>query len=397
VTAPGSSFLTMVVVGTRPDALKMYPVYRGLQVAGMKAVVVATAQHNELLDSVFGELQFKPDYNLGVMLEDQQLPGLTARLFIGIEEAICKISPDLVLVQGDTTSSMVGALVAYYHRIPVGHVEAGLRTGDPYRPFPEEANRRIISQVADFHFAPTRRAKRNLLSEGIKCGKVLVTGNTAIDTLLATLERGPVVRDRRLKEILAGDDTLISVTAHRRESFGAPMQELIGALTEISGHLPGVRIIYPVHPNPSVRGPVTRGLESMNRIDLLEPLRYGDLVRLLRASWLILTDSGGIQEEAPSLGKPVLVLRDKTERLESIEAGIARLVGMDREAIVQAVFSLFRDRKAYESMIPRCNPYGDGRAAERIVRLIRARFLGNEVATEEFKDPSIELEAVDCE
>ena len=381
---PASPFRVVVVVGTRPDALKMYPVYRELRRRGVDVVVVSTTQHSDLLERVFEELDFRPDHHLDVMVEDQRLSRLTGRLAFRLDEALERFSPDLLLVQGDTTSSMVAALVSFYHKIPVGHVEAGLRTGDPFRPFPEEINRRMIGHVADYHFAPTPRAKDNLIREGIDPDRILVTGNTAIDTLLVVLERGAEVRDERLRGILDGDGVLISVTAHRRESFGRPMRELALALEEIASRFEAARIVYPVHPNPSVRRPILDALSGKKGIELIDPLSYGDLVRLLRSSWLILTDSGGIQEEAPSLGKPVLVLRDKTERVESIDLGIARLVGMNREEIVRTVSDLMASEDLYRKMVPVENPYGDGRAAKRIVEAIMCRYLKEEGWPAEF-------------
>ena len=389
MTGTRKRFRILLIVGTRPDALKMYPVYRGLKEKDFDVVLLSTTQHSELLSQVFDELGFAPDISLNVMEEDQKLPRLTGRLADKLDEAIRESAPDLVLVQGDTTSSMVGALVSYYHRIPVNHIEAGLRTGDPYQPFPEEINRKVISQIADFHFTPTPRALGNLLAEGVGRDRVLVTGNTAIDTLLEILSRKPEFRNKRLKEVLETDAVVIAVTAHRRESFGEPLEELLEAMIGLARELKGTRIVYPVHPNPSVHGPVTRALSGRQGIELVDPLGYGDLVRLLDRSRIILTDSGGIQEEAPSLGKPVLVLREKTERQESIDAGIARLVGMNRQAIVETVFDLLRDEERYQAMVPRGNPYGDGKAAGRIVQSIRCRYLGSGTQPEEFHPPCL--------
>ena len=376
----------MVVVGTRPDALKMYPVWREVRRSGLEAVMVSTTQHSALLDQVFEELNFFPDYSLGVMVEQQQLSRLTGRLAFKLDEIMAEVSPGLVLVQGDTTSSLVGALVAYYHRIPVNHVEAGLRTGDPSRPFPEEVQRRMIAQLHDFHVAPTRKAMENLLAEGIDRNSIQISGNTAIDTLIETLERKPSIRDKRLEEVLNKEGDLITVTAHRRESFGEPLCELMGALIEITSRFSGVNIVYPVHPNPSVMEPVTRELGGRDRIHLIDPLGYGDLIQLLEASRLILTDSGGIQEEAPSLGKSVIVLRDKTERVETIESGVARLVGMDRARIVQAVIECLSENKRAGLAIPVENPYGDGIAARRIAGSILNRYLGVGEVPDEFSE-----------
>jgi UDP-N-acetylglucosamine 2-epimerase (non-hydrolysing) len=378
----------MIVVGTRPDAIKMYPVCREMDRWDLEKTLVSTTQHDDLLDSVFEELGFFPDITLNVMEEDQRLADLTGRLFQRLERAMRKTEPDLVLVQGDTTSSMVGALVAFYHRVPIGHVEAGLRTGDPIRPFPEEINRRIISTVTDVHFAPTRRARENLTDEGVDDHRIFVTGNTAIDTLLEMRRRKSPVRNERLKEILNRNEERIAVTAHRRESFGEPFDDFIRALSEIAEARKGVRIVYPVHPNPSVRGPVHGALDRIRGVELIEPLGYGDLVRLLDASRLILTDSGGIQEEAPSLGKPVVVLREKTERVESIRSGIAVLVGMDRTKIVETVLDLLSNPERYNEMVPARNPYGDGRAAERIVQSIRSRYFGGIDPPAEFQEPT---------
>ncbi len=383
--ALASPFRIVMVVGTRPDALKMYPIYRELIRNEIDVVVVSTTQHSDLLEQVFDELDFHPDHHLDVMVEDQDLSHLTGRLAFRLDDAIQKFSPDLVLVQGDTTSSMVGALVSFYHKIPVNHVEAGLRTGDPHRPFPEEVNRKIITHVADYHFAPTPRARVNLVGEGIDPDRILVTGNTAIDTLLEISDRAPAVRNETLRAILEEESVLIAVTAHRRESFGKPMSELASALREIASSFNGTRIVYPVHPNPSVRGPILEALSGREGIVLTDPLCYGDLVRLLGASWLILTDSGGIQEEAPSLGKPVLVLRDKTERVESVELGIARLIGMNHEKIVRAVSELMVSEEEYKKMVPVENPYGDGHSAERIVESIMNRYLEMKKMPDEFR------------
>jgi UDP-N-acetylglucosamine 2-epimerase (non-hydrolysing) len=365
----GPKFRIVVIVGTRPDALKMYPIYRELKEAALDVVVISTTQHSDLLTQVFEELDFYPDFNLDVMVEDQELSDLTGRLVARLDEAYRKFCPDLVLVQGDTTSSMVAALVSYYHKVPVNHVEAGLRTG---------------THVSDYHFAPTPRARENLIGEGIDGRKIFVTGNTAIDTLMTSLEKRPKIRDKKLKEILDSGDTLIAVTAHRRESFGEPLGELAEALIEIGASFNGTRVVYPVHPNPSVREPITGILAGKEGVELLDPLCYGDLIQLLNNSWLILTDSGGIQEEAPSLGKPVVILREKTERIESIDSGIGLLVGLDRRNIVQVVSSLLLDKKQYQSMVPVENPYGDGYAAKRIVSSIMHRHLGRESQPEAF-------------
>jgi UDP-N-acetylglucosamine 2-epimerase (non-hydrolysing) len=371
----------LVVFGTRPEAIKLAPVITELKRRPRKfrLTVAVTAQHRHMLDQVLAVFDIRPDFDLDVMRPGQTPSAVLSRVVEGIDRVLAKTRPDIVMVQGDTTSALAAALAAYHRRVAVGHVEAGLRTGDKYAPFPEEMNRRLISAVADVHFAPTAQARANLLAEGVPSRNVHVTGNTVIDALLAALAsnkpwRAPIV-DRLLKSKVHGPESkVILVTAHRRESFGPGVERICRALARIVRANPDVEVIYPVHLNPNVRKPVTKLLSGQDRIHLIEPLEYLEFCRLMKASYLILTDSGGIQEEAPALGKPVLVLRDKTERPEAIEAGTARLVGTDPATVVVQAGRLLRSRAAYRRMAEAKNPFGDGRAAQRIVRIIGSTF-----------------------
>lgn len=352
----------MVLYGTRPELIKMAPLVRELQRSPdlFKPILCTTAQHRDMLDQMQEVFGLRPDVDLNLMRADQSLNDLTARAFAELDPVLASVAPDLVLVQGDTTTAMVGALAAFHRRVPVGHVEAGLRTGDLARPFPEEANRRIIDTVADLHFAPTELGRRLLLAEGIPAEKVFVTGNTVVDALrwISSL----------LAEEPARDEVL--VTVHRRESFGPPLREIFAAIRELALSFPGTRWVYPVHRNPNVWGPAHEVLGGLANVELHEPFDYLGLVRRLRASRFVLTDSGGIQEEAPTFGKPVLVLRETTERPEGVEAGVARLVGSDRLRIVTEAGRLLSDAEAYATMATAVNPYGDGHAAERIATIL---------------------------
>jgi UDP-N-acetylglucosamine 2-epimerase (non-hydrolysing) len=358
---------TLSIFGTRPEAIKMAPVIQRLSESpSVESIVCITAQHREMLDQVLDLFDIHPDYDLDLMLPAQSLNELTANVFQGLEPVMESVQPDWVLVQGDTTTVMSAALLAYYHRVKVGHVEAGLRTGDKYQPFPEEINRRVLGVVADLHFAPTAWAQDNLLRESVPPEKIVVTGNTVIDALNVVIERpvdlftGP----------LAGleHETIILVTAHRRENFGDPMERIFWALREIAQHYGGrAHLIYPVHLNPRVQEPAKRMLSGVPNIHLIEPLAYLPMVHLMRRAHIILTDSGGIQEEAPGLGTPVLVLRERTERPEAIEAGTAILVGTDKDRIVSETRRLMDDEVAHAAMATAVNPFGDGHAAERIV------------------------------
>lgn len=357
------------VFGTRPEAVKMAPVVRQLaQTPGVESLVCVTAQHREMLDQVLRLFDIRPDVDLNLMRPGQTLAGLSAAVFTHLDPVLADLRPDWVLVQGDTTTVMTTALAAYYRRIRVGHVEAGLRTFDKWQPFPEEINRRVAGVTADLHFAPTERARQNLLREGIDDKLIHVTGNPVIDALHWAAEQPvpPLVVDLQAK---AAGRRLILVTAHRRENFGAPLENICAALRRIASR-GDVEIVYPVHLNPNVQEPVYRLLEGVPHITLLPPLDYLPLVHLMRTADLVLTDSGGIQEEAPGFGKPVLVLREVTERPEGVEAGTLRLVGTDPDRIVAAAASLLDDAAAYALMAQAVNPFGDGHAAERIVRAL---------------------------
>jgi UDP-N-acetylglucosamine 2-epimerase (non-hydrolysing) len=360
-----------VIVGTRPEAIKLAPVIRAAsEREGCVPVVIATAQHRALLDQALGWFQLAVDHDLGLMEPNQPVHVVLPRALPPLVTLLEAERPDWVIVQGDTTTTFCGALAGFYQALPVAHVEAGLRTGDLYRPFPEEANRRLTDALARHCFAPTERARANLLQEGISAAQITVTGNTGIDALFMVLDAAdPSGGDCNR---IAPDTRILLVTAHRRESFGPPLEAICRALRRLVQDHPDVTIVFPVHPNPSVQGLVYPRLEGLPRIQLTEALSYPDLVRLMRRATLILTDSGGIQEEAPSLGKPVLVLRDVTERPEGVEAGVAILVGTDEDRIVAEASRLLADRQAYDAMARMINPYGDGKAAGRILDVLLA-------------------------
>ncbi len=364
------------VFGTRPEAIKMAPVVLRLAAhPGFDARVCVTAQHRSMLDSVLADFAIRPDFDLDVMRERQTLCGIAARVLDGLQAVLDSFRPERVLVHGDTTTTLAASLAAFYNRIPVGHVEAGLRTGDLEAPWPEEANRRVTAVVTDLHFAPTERAKRALLAEGVAEARILVTGNTVIDALLlarAKLAASPALL-RGLAErfaFLRPDRRLLLVTGHRRESFGAGFESICRALAELARRHPDIEILYPVHLNPNVREPVFRILGGLPAVHLIEPVEYLPFVFLMDRAHLVVTDSGGIQEEAPSLGKPVLVMREVTERPEAVEAGTVRLVGTDFARIVEETSRLLADEVAWRRMATAVNPYGDGRAAARIERAL---------------------------
>ena len=369
------------IFGTRPEAVKMAPVVRRLNhTQGIESLVCVTAQHRQMLDQVLDLFTIQPDRDLNLMKPDQSLPQLTADIFTYLDPVLHELKPDWVLVQGDTTTVMAAALLAYYHRVKVGHVEAGLRTGDKWQPFPEEVNRRVAGVVADLHFAPTEWSRQNLLKENVPSDKIVVTGNTVIDALkfVADQPANQQVLELLEKIGLSGDPPgtveqprLILVTAHRRENFGAPLEQICLALRDLAElYQERVRIVYPVHLNPNVQEPVYRLLEGVPGIILLPPLDYLPLVHLLKRRSVLLTDSGGLQEEAPGLGVPVLVLREVTERPEGVEAGTVCLVGTHRERLVEQTRRLLDDPLAHASMAQAVNPYGDGHAAERIVQAL---------------------------
>jgi UDP-N-acetylglucosamine 2-epimerase (non-hydrolysing) len=362
------------VFGTRPEAVKMAPVVHHLaQTAGLESRVCVTAQHRQMLDQVLNLFGIQPDYDLDLMREDQSLAELSAAIFTNLDPVFSDFKPDWVLVQGDTTTVAITSLLAYYHRIKVGHVEAGLRTHDKWQPFPEEINRRVASVVADLHFAPTLQAKNNLLREGIPDDAIAVTGNPVIDALQFVAEQ-PAPQEiedlLRQLEIASRGKHLILVTAHRRENFGQPLENICLALKELAAR-GDVEIVYPVHLNPNVQEPVKRILGNQPHVTLLPPLDYLPLVHLQKRSKIILTDSGGIQEEAPAFGVPVLVLREVTERPEGVAAGTLKLVGTDAGKIVREAKRLLDDPAAHAQMAKAANPFGDGHAAQRIVKAIQ--------------------------
>ncbi len=363
----------MTIFGTRPEAVKMAPVVQRLRDgADFAPVVVVTGQHREMLDQVTRLFGITPDIDLDIMLPEQSLVDITTRVLIGLDRVLDEARPEMVLVQGDAHTTFVGALAAYYHRIPVGHVEAGLRTHDKYQPFPEELNRRMTSALADLHFAPTPQAKGNLLQEGVAGESIFVTGNTVIDALrqVRTL---PDVPDVAGVPSLVGRRLLL-VTTHRRENWGEPLREIYLALHDLLDRFADLVLVFSVHPNPAVRRSAREGLGEHPRAHLIEPPAYAPWIKLAQRAYLILTDSGGIQEEATALGRPVLVLRRVTERPEGVEAGTLRLVGTDRSRIVEETSRLLTDAAAYQAMARSRNPFGDGRAAERIVQALRFYF-----------------------
>lgn len=371
----------LAVVGTRPEVIKMAPVVRALarRSETFRVRLCSTGQHRHMLDQTLTALDLRADEDLDLMRPDQGLSELAAALLGRLPAVLRAEAPHVVLVQGDTTTSFAAALAAFHERIPVGHVEAGLRTGDLSRPFPEEANRRLTGVLADLHFAPTPGARRNLLAEGVAPGQILVTGNTVIDALLQTAERlqqdeGLRARAAAAFDWLRHEAPLVLVTGHRRESFGPGFEGIGRGLADLAASRPDLDIVYPVHLNPRVREPVARLLGGLPNVRLIEPVDYLQLVYLLERCRIVITDSGGIQEEAPALGKPVLVMREKTERPEAIEAGTALLVGTDPRAIAVEARRLLEDPEAYARMSRAHNPFGDGHAAERIAEALAARF-----------------------
>lgn len=364
----------MTVFGTRPEAIKMFPVVHALcRRTGIEVRVCVTAQHREILDQVLEIARIAPDVDLDVMTPNQSLDALLARLVTGLGETFDAEKPDRILVHGDTLTTMAATLAAYFRKIPVGHVEAGLRSGNIYHPWPEEVNRKVAGAVADLHFAPTETAAAALRAENVPAERIHVTGNTVIDALLATkarIDESPSLTASLdpLVERFAGK-RIVAVTSHRRENFGDGMRAIAEAIAAIAAR-PDVAVIFPVHPNPQVRSAMEPLLAALSNVALIDPLDYPHFVRLLAEADLVLTDSGGVQEEAPSLGKPVLVMRETTERPEGITAGTAKLVGTDKDRIVTEIFSLLDDSEAYSAMARAHNPFGDGLAAQRIAEIV---------------------------
>lgn len=361
----------MSIFGTRPEAIKMAPLIKELEKRKeIESVVAVTAQHREMLDQVLETFDIKPDYDLNIMKQGQTLADVTTRALQGLEKVIKECKPDIVLVHGDTTTTFAGALAAFYNQVAIGHVEAGLRTYDKYSPWPEEMNRQMVDCMADMYFAPTNLSKENLLRQNISKEKIYVTGNTAIDAMSTTI-------DKNYKhEVIdwIGDSRMILLTAHRRENLGEPMRHIFKAIKRLIDEFDDIKVVYPIHKNPLVREVANEILQGTDRVRLIEPLEVFDFHNFQSKSYMIMSDSGGIQEEAPSLGKPVLVLRDTTERPEGIEAGTLKLVGTNEDVIYNEAKKLLTDKVAYDKMSKASNPYGDGHASKRIVDAIIKNF-----------------------
>ncbi|MCS3492083.1 UDP-N-acetylglucosamine 2-epimerase (non-hydrolyzing) [Arthrobacter sp. JUb119] len=374
----------MPIYGTRPEAIKVAPIVKALKEADeFECVVVVTGQHREMLDQVNELFGITPDYDLDVIQPRQTLNGLLTKTIAGLDEIFEKEKPDAVVVQGDTTTSTAGAIAAFYRGIPVVHAEAGLRSYDIFSPFPEEANRKLTSQIASLHLAPTSLSKRNLERETFKGSDIVITGNSVIDALLTVVEKKVPFSDPKLEELVSSDKRIVLVTTHRRENQGEPMRGIGRALAKLSKAEPDVEFILPLHRNPAVREALLPEIDGLPNVTLTEPLAYGEFTRIIDASTVVLTDSGGVQEEAPSLGKPVLVMRLNTERPEAVTAGTVRLIGTDEKRIFESVTELLHDEAAYNEMANAVNPYGDGRASVRTVAAI-AELLGVGSRIEEF-------------
>jgi len=373
----------MFVFGTRPEAIKMAPVINelGKHADFLSPVIVVTGQHRQMLDQVLNLFKIKPDYDLAIMEKDQSIAQIVSKTLEGLEKIVTKDKPDMILVQGDTSTVFAAGLIAHYHRIPLGHVEAGLRTFDKWQPFPEEINRKLTTAMADLHFAPTKTSVNNLVAEKVDQKNIFLTGNTVIDALLLV-----AARKYQLEIDLDNNKKLVLVTTHRRESFGKPMQNTLNALLRlVDTYQNEIEIVLPVHQNPNVKGPVEELLGKASNVKLIEPLDYEPFVHLMKKAHIILSDSGGVQEEAPSLGKPVLVLREKTERPEAVEFGTVKLVGTDEDLIFSEASKLLKDQQAYDKMSKATNPYGDGHAAERIAQAVLFYFGVKDKKPEEFK------------
>lgn len=374
----------MPIYGTRPEAIKVAPIVKALKEADeFECVVVVTGQHREMLDQVNELFGITPDYDLDVIQPRQTLNGLLTKTIAGLDEIFEKEKPDAVVVQGDTTTSTAGAIAAFYRGIPVVHAEAGLRSYDIFSPFPEEANRKLTSQIASLHLAPTSLSKRNLERETFKGSDIVITGNSVIDALLTVVEKKVPFSDPKLEELVSSGKCIVLVTTHRRENQGEPMRGIGRALAKLSNAEPDVEFILPMHRNPAVREALLPEIDGLPNVTLTEPLAYGEFTRIIDASTVVLTDSGGVQEEAPSLGKPVLVMRLNTERPEAVAAGTVRLIGTDEKRIFDSVSELLHDEAAYNEMANAVNPYGDGKASERTVAAI-AELLGVGSRIEEF-------------
>ncbi|MCT4566253.1 MAG: UDP-N-acetylglucosamine 2-epimerase (non-hydrolyzing) [Maledivibacter sp.] len=365
----------MSIFGTRPEAVKMAPVVKKLEEAeGIESIVCVTAQHREMLDQVLDLFDILPHYDLDIMKAGQTLSEITCRALMGLEEVIKAAKPHMILVHGDTTTTFVGALAAFYGQVEIGHVEAGLRSGNMYSPYPEEANRSLTGRIANLHFAPTKGNEENLLNEGIRKDKIIVTGNTVIDALIDVIDEDYKFENDILNDIDYKNKKIILLTCHRRENLGEPMKNIFSAVKEIVLKNEDVHVIFPVHLNPKVREIAFGILENIPRVHLINPLDYEPFANLMGKADIILTDSGGIQEEAPALGKPVLVLRTETERPEAVLAGTAKIAGIEKDNIVKLTDELINNKEEYDKMANAVNPYGDGKASERIVDAIRKYF-----------------------
>jgi UDP-N-acetylglucosamine 2-epimerase (non-hydrolysing) len=387
MSGPDTRRAVLLVYGTRPEAIKVSPVVKELARHGaLRPVVAVTGQHREMLDQLNRVFGIEPDFDLNIISPGQTLFGITVKALTGLEQIVRDVDPAALVVQGDTTTAFAAALAGFYQQVPVVHLEAGLRTSNRYNPFPEEMNRRLASQLADVHLAPTSEAKANLLAEDVPAERITITGNTVIDALYEVTSQVRAVHDPQFGRFLeeAGDRKVLLVTSHRRESWGDPMRSTAAAVAELARLFPELRVLLPAHRNPIVRDAIVPFLEGLSNVTVTEPLEYPDFCRALQRSTVVLTDSGGVQEEAPSLGKPVLVLRDTTERPEAVRAGVAKLVGTDQARIVAEVSQLLTDRIAYDAMAQHRNPYGDGLAARRSVEAIAA-FLGLGPRPEEFR------------
>lgn len=365
----------MSIFGTRPEAIKMAPVVKELEKhEEIESIVCVTAQHREMLDQVLDLFEIKPDYDLNIMKAGQTLSEITSRVLLGLEEVIKEVKPHMVLVHGDTTTTFAGALASFYQQVKVGHVEAGLRSGNIYSPYPEEANRMLTGRLTHLHFAPTQGNKRNLLSEGIKEENIVLTGNTVIDALLQVIKEDYHFENNLLNQLDYKNKKVILMTAHRRENLGEPMINIFSAIREVAEKNEDIEIVFPIHLNPQVRNLAAEILGSVKNIHIIEPLDYEPFANLQGRAYMLLTDSGGIQEEAPALGKPVLVLRTETERPEAVEAGTVKIAGVEKERIVALMEELIHDKEAYDQMANAVNPYGDGTAAKRTVEAILEYF-----------------------
>lgn len=362
----------MSVFGTRPEAIKMAPLVKALERdERFESIVCVTAQHREMLDSVLNIFDIKPQYDLNIMAHGQTIVDISNKVLRGVDEVIKQCNPHIVLVHGDTSTTLNGALAAFYNQVPIGHVEAGLRSHDMYSPFPEEGNRKLTGAITNFHFAPTVTNKSNLVAEGVTEDKIYVTGNTVIDALLSVIDENYVFEDNILNNIDFNNKKVVLLTTHRRENWGEPMENIFKAMVELVEGNEDVEVIFPMHKNPAIRELAHKCFDKYeNKIHLIEPLEYVEFTNLMSMVYLIMTDSGGIQEEAPALGKPVMVLRTETERPEAVEAGTVTLVGVDKDKIAEVANKLINEANEYNSMAQAANPYGDGKACERIIDVI---------------------------